>query len=612
MERYLMSSPTQLKSLDEADEGIHMAQYSQQQQMQSDIDDDEGTIDMAEYAQSHEAEETSWWDAAKEAGVQAASGLGQAFTYPLDILKMAMIGEGLSVTDELEDAFVKAGKPFDKNKYIQTVMQQGEFIPTQELLERTIDNKFGTNIGNPKTKTGKFFNKLFFLGGITKGKGLTKAGVKKGAKAGLAGATTTAVLREAGAPEIVSELAGDVAGGVASLEKSARKFTAEQQNIIDIADKYGLPLMELMIEDVPKGSPKISRRRKRAFEKELGMSTNEAINEIVEGKIPISKLRGQGKDLEVLEDEAYEKATTLARANPNKLKTTGLLADIDREIARIKSLAPSPSDAQKSAIKILEGEKTSLTLAKGGSTTEQLINQTKNYNSNVKSIYRKAEYSGVEDEVKNAYAFLNDRIRNTIEQQSVMPVIEAHRAANIIHGQNASLARTEGHLLKAFPNGEFNAKKLNQVLNNKGSGAQLRKDIGDDGVRQLREIAEYGDRAQKATTQYTNSAKHKFKIGDWGPLAGFLLSKAPAVTATAVVVKPMWDYVRGWALTRPVAREVYGNILRNAAKGSFENMAKDFATLDKEISNEFGSLDDFMKQGIQDLNMYIPGEEDED
>jgi len=624
-----MSLPAQNLPIEEEDEGIDMAAYSQQRQAADEAEQYEGTIDMAEYSKSKEAEEATWWDSLKEAGVQSAAGLGQAFTWPLDVLKIAMVGEGLTDIDELEDAFAKAGKPFDRNKYIQTVMQQGEFIPTQELLERKIDENFGTNIAEPKTKTGKFFNKLFFLAGLTRGKGWGKA-----AKAGIAGATTTAALREAGAPEFVSELAGDVTGGLATLEKSARTFTAEQKRIIDVAEKHGLPLMEFMIEDTSGSSAKISKSRKAAFEKDLGMTTDEAIKKIVEGKIPVSKMRGQGKDLEVLEDEAYEVATKLAKEHKTPIDTSEIISDIDREIARIKSLAPSPSTAQEASIRILEEEKRKLSApakkgkqildaqgnpiestssAKGKSASaEQLIQQTKNYNSNVKGIYKKAEYSGVEDEVKNTYAFLNDRVRNTIEKQGGKELVEAHKAANTIFAQNASLARTEGLIAKAFPNGEFSAKKLNQVLNNKTSRAQLTKDIGEDGVKELRQIAEYGERAQKATTQYANSAKHKFKVGEWGPLAGFVLAKVPGVGVAALAAKPMFDYFRGWALTRPVARKTYANILKNAANGSFSNMGKDFATLESEIIDEYGSLDDFWKQGINDLQMYRPGEEDED
>lgn len=620
-----MTAPPLVKPLDEEDEGIDMAQYSQQKKAADKVEEYDETVDMAEYAKSQEAKDATLIDHLREAGEQTIAGIGQAFSYPLDFLKLAMLGEGLTDIDELEEAFEKAGKPFDRNKYIKTVMEQAEFAPTQELLERTIDKNIGSTFAEPKTATGKAFNKFFFLTGLARGKGLGKA-----TKSAAVGTATTAALRAAGAPDIVSELTGDVTSGIASIEKEARKFTHEQQRIIDIAEKQGLPLMEFMLEDTTASSAKISKKRKAAFEKELGMSTDKAIEMIKEDKIPITKLRNQGYDLEVLEDEAFQKATQAAATHKTPIDITETLNDIDREIARIKSLAPSPSAAQEAAIRVLQEEKaklsapsstgTQLLNAQGNpiggaakaqgklSTATEVVQQTRNYNSNVKGIYKKAEFSGVEDEVKNAYGFLNESLRKRIETQAPKEVIDSHRAYNTIFGQNAALARTEGLLAKAFPDGKYSAKDLNRVLNSK-QGNILRRDLGEDGIKELRQIAEYGKRAQDATTQFVNSSKHKFKASEWGPLAGFLLAKMPVVGGAVVAGKPMLDYVRGYVLTRPVARKAYANITKNAANGSFKNMAKDFKIIEDEIIKEYGSIDDFMKQGIHELELYKEGEE---
>lgn len=600
MERFLMTAPMTQFDEDEDLEGtIDLENYSAEQELA----DEEGTIDLEDYSKSQEAEEASWWDTAKDAGIQSGLGLAQAFTWPLDILKVAMVGEGLTDIDELEDAFAKAGKPFDRDKYIKTVMEQGEFVPTQELLERQITKHTGVDL-EPKTKIGKFLNKLFFIGGLSRGKGVGKA-----LKSGVAAATTTTGLREAGAPEIVSELAGDLAGGIAGIEKQARKLSPEAARIQKIADKHGLPLMELMLKDEIPSGPKITAGRKAAFEKEIGMTTEDAIAKVVEDKIPISKLRAQGQDLNVLESEAYDKAKALAQSKPNPIKTDQIVSDIDAEIARIRGRAPSPSDAEEAAIRILEKEKNVLSKAKAN--PEQLITQTQNYNSNVKSIYKKAEFSGVEDEVKNAYGFLNNSIRNTVEKEAGKEIRDAYDVANKIFGQNASLARAEGLISKAFQNGDYSAKKLHQVLNSK-QGAVLRRDIGEQGVKELRDIAEFGSTAQKATSQFANSAKHKFQVSEWGPLAGFLLAKVPLAGVAAVATKPFFDYVRGYLLTRPAARTVYRDIVKNAANGSFKNMAADFSKLEGMINKEFGSMEDFMNQGMQELQFYREGEEDED
>ncbi len=573
-----------------------------------DADDESETIDLAKYRDSKEAKEASWWDSAREAGIQSVLGLGKAYTYPADVLKLAMLGEGLSDIDDIEDAFKKEGKEFDRDKYIRTVFQQGEFIPTQDLLEQQVQKKTGIDL-EPKTRTGKAFNKLFFLGGLSKGKGLTKEGIKKGAKVGATGAATTAALRETGAPEVVSELAGDLAGGAASLSKQTRKLSPEAKRLQDVADKHGLPFMEFMTKDELPTYPKITKGRKAALEKKLGMSSEEAIKKIISDEIPVTKLRTAGWDLEALESEAYEGVKKLAKKYPKPLNTDQIVVDIDREISRIKSLAPSPSDAQMAAIRILQNEKDSLEIGKANA--QQLINQTQNYNANVKSIYKRPEFSGIQDEVKNAYGFLNNSIRNNIESQAGKEVTDALKAANSIYGQNAALARTEGMIQKAFKDGKYSSKKLSQLLDSK-QGAILRRDIGDKGVKDLREIAKYGEQAQNATAQFANSAKNESVVGKWGPLAGFLIAKIPPAGVAAAYAKPFIEYVKGWVLTNPAARTEYANIMKNAAKGSFKNMAKDFATIESEIVNEFGSVDEFFKEGMRELQLYREGEEDED
>ena len=151
-------------------------------------------------------------------------------------------------------------------------------------------------------------------------------------------------------------------------------------------------------------------------------------------------------------------------------------------------------------------------------------------------------------------------------------------------------------------------KKLNQVLNSK-QGSFLRRDLGKQGVKELQDIATYGTRAQKATTQFANSSKHGFNVSQWGPVAGFLMAKVPPAGAAAALAKPMFDYVRGWVLTNPAARTVYSGILKNAANGSFKNMTGDFAKLEKLIVDDYGSVEDFFKQGIYDVEFY---DDDED
>jgi len=102
--------------------------------LQQDEDAEASAIDMKEYASSPEAEEATWWDVAKDTFVQPILGTLNAFTIPADVLKIGMMAEGLSGVDELEEAYKKAGKEFDKNDYIKKVAETSQYIPLCQYL----------------------------------------------------------------------------------------------------------------------------------------------------------------------------------------------------------------------------------------------------------------------------------------------------------------------------------------------------------------------------------------------------------------------------------------------------------------------------------------------
>lgn len=592
-------------------------------------EDADGVIDMKDYTDSGEAQEASWWDLAKDVVVQPALGIASAYTWPASVLKMGMVGEALSDIDELEEAYKKEGKEFDKSKYIQEVSNSSQFIPTQELLEDIFTAKTGISL-EPKTATGKAINKFFTLASLARGKGFGKEALKKGAKAGATGVATTETLKAAGANETAAEFTGDVASGFTeAFKKSPRVFSKEVLDLEKTAAKHGLPFPEYLTKEAAElAGPKISEARKAALQKNLGMTSEEAINKVIEGELPISKLRQQGADLEVLTNEAYDKSMKLAKQNKTKASTQDIIGDIDSEIARIKKNAPSPSDADRAAIDILETEKQRLTsappknknpiLGPNGqpinppstkrlpkeATTEELIQQVKNYNSNVKQLYKRPEFSGREDAVRSAYAFLNNSIRNTIEAHAGSDVRKSMKAADALFGEVAKLDRVEALITKSFANGDYNPKKLSQLLNSK-QGLIVRRELGDKAVNELQEIAKYGERATNATNQLAKSGKYAFEVGEWGPIAGFMFAKMPKAAGILLAAKPMANHIKGYLLTKDATRTVYRDIMKNAANGSFKNMQADFAKIEKEIYKDFGSMDEFIQAMEEDLDFYV-------
>jgi len=617
---YLLMNP-QFKDDDEDLGAIDLDSYSQEQDQMSDDDLNNSSINLDEYSNSPEAQEASWWETTKDVAIQGIRGTAQAFSWPMDVLKLGMMAEGLSDIDELEESFAKAGKPFDRDAYIKTVTGLGEYIPTQGFFEEAIQNATGINL-QPTTKTGKFVNKAATVASLTKGSGLSKL------LAGAAAGGTTEGLKALGVNETVADISGDVVGGgTQALKKGARVFTKEAEALRKVADKHGLPFYEFMTKP-PGGiiTPKVAKARELAIMKELGVNSEQAAKAVLEGRIPLAQLRSQGFNLSQLEKDAYQKVETLAAAHKKPIPTKDIVSDIKKEIATIKKTAPSPSDAEKTYMSILEDEAKALTLepkkqavilGPNGQplnpqskaripkeiSAEELIKQHKNYNSNVKGIYRKPEFSGREEAVRNAYAFLNNSVRNTLEKEGGSDLANSFKEANHIFNQRSVIKRSEALIDKAFVNGEYNPKKLSQVLNSR-QGEILRRDIGDKGVNELKEIAQYGEKAISHTDQLLKSPKFAKEALTWGTLAPFILGSTGKMTGMLYVAKPIAERIKGYLLSRPATRTAYNHIIKNAAKGSFKNMQAEFSKLNELVSDEFESPDQFIKQIMDDLEVY--------
>ena len=576
------------------DDIVDLDSYSQEAQAEDYASD----VDLEDYASSQEAQEASWWDVAKDVIIQPALGFAQAFTWPADVLKIGMVGEALTDLDELESAFEKAGKPFNRSEYVKSVSDQSQFIPTQKLLEDTFSAKTGISL-EPKSETGKNIRKFFTLAGLLRGKGLGNA-----VKGGAVGAGTTAGLKAAGVNETASELLGDVAAGsIVALSKSGRVLSPEIQELEKTASKHGLPFPEYMTrpkEELVK--PWINENQRMAAQKDLGMSSKEAIEQIIEGKLPIARLKNQGSDLDVITNDAYDYVKDLASKHKAPVPTSQIVKDADSEIARIKSLSPSPSDAEKAAINILETEKFIFKKATQESP-ERLIQQIKNYNANVSQIYRKPAFSGVEDEVRGAYAYLNNSIRNTIESEVGTDARQAMKTADALFAEKSKLDKVESLIEKSFINGDYNPKKLNSLLNSR-QGQIVQREMGSKAIGEIKDIAKYGEEATKAVNQLAKSSMHLGNISEWGPIAGFLLHKIPKTAGFLLAARPLGNRVKGYLLMRPATREVYRDIVKNAAQGSYKTLAADFAKLNAAISNDFGSVEDFIKSMMDDLELY--------
>lgn len=153
-------------------------------------------------------------------GYQVVGGALKRFTYPLDILKLAGQGEALAELEELDDARIaelkrkfpsapwENFKGIDREKYLQAVQEAGDIFPTQENIERLIEEKTGAPL-TPKTK----FEKLIRLGGSAAA--FRPGDLSQKVTAGVVAPAVAGGLEAANVPEPIAEIGGLAASGVA-------------------------------------------------------------------------------------------------------------------------------------------------------------------------------------------------------------------------------------------------------------------------------------------------------------------------------------------------------------------------------------------------------------
>lgn len=562
----------------------------------------ENVHDLAQEEEQGTVDEASFLETIGDILTQGGLGYLKAYTWPLDILKLGVLSSGLEGLDELESAAEKSNIPFDREEYLSSLFKQSQYIPTQELAEQGVEELTGLSL-QPKSEIGKFTKQAVNLFKLSPGSVVSKA--TKGA----AGAGATQALKATGVPETAAEVIGDFGTLVPGklIEKTAKTIPQAAKAAEQTAQKHTLPFLEYMVrEREPIVTGRLFKQTERNLSQQFNTTADEALKKIVRNEIPISRLRERGVNLDAFGEHAYKTTERLAQGRTQVIPTKDIVKNIDAEIARIEGLAPSPSDAQKASIKVLEQERDALKVAKP--TSQQMINQHKNYNADVKGIYRKPEFNGKEEEVRKTYEFLKDQLVKSVEAHGQKDVANAFRASNKIWHEKSKLDQTQKILSKAFPGDQYNPKKLDKLLNSR-DGKFLRRNLSKSAIQDIEEIAKYGKEAQEKMARFIDlrSPAVLNEVRLWGQLAPLIFSPSKLKGTVLSLGPALSKRVQGEFLTRPAVRDTYKLTLKHASEGAYDLLRKDFGKLETQITKEFGSIDNFIDKSMEDLEIF--GEE---
>lgn len=588
-----------------------------------------------EISEEPEEEKGFWQSVASNPLTQSILGLAKRVTAPLDLLKLLTTGEALTDLDELEDAFKKAGKPFDREDYINKVFEASQYFPTQQLAEDLVKEHTGVSL-EPKDTFSKLVrnaSEIFATGP----KGLLKKPAKQVAKraaGGVGGAVVGEGLKKAGVPESLADLLSYSLGGAAGASKKPFKLEGEQAALQKTAKKHELREFGGLQREKPSGKAVVTPQSQKKATEELAESSKKAIDKVIADKIPIAKQRAMGIDLQDAYNKAYDSANKKAASFDSAANAAAkakkpaveidlqpMLDKIKKKISSIRKSAPSLSPSDKAAISELKKQYKALTLPTKKNppiygpqgqvlnpsptkrspkkiSMEQGLDQYKNFNEEVNGIYRKPEFSGKEEVVKNIYGEMKSDLLDVIDKASP-DVGKDLRFANKIFHETSKLNQVEGLVSNAFANG-YNPKKLRTILGGKHNRAFLERDLGKGAVKQMLDIANYGAAAEKKVLSVVKNPKTLADLAsEMTPLkASLLFAKGTAglpVVLLHDIPKSIVQRAKGALMLSPKTRQSYSDFLKHSVSPESASFKKASQNLNKAIEEEYGSEKEFLK-----------------
>lgn len=565
-----------------------------------------------------EPEESFWQKVVSNPVTQTILGAVQGLTAPLDILKMFITGEGLTDLDELEEAYRKQGIPFDREDYIQKVFQLAEYVPTVSGAQKLVEEKTGLDLG-PKDTASKILRTGTEI--ATSGPaGLAKQGAKQlavqGAKrlgTGVAAAGAGQIAKELGVPEPAADIGSYILGGIANARKQPLPLGPKQAETKAFAEKHGLRKFGGLEGEKPLKNAVSPKSNITEAAQELSETSKKAIEKIIADKIPVAKQRAMGIDLREAYTKAYAKSNNTAKAIDSGNKTgainlDSLATNIKDKIKNIQNSAPSLSPSDQVAIKELKKQYKALTDKNATTniytgkkiTAEQALDQYKNFNEEVSGIYRKPEFTGSEEVIKNLYGELKSDLINSIEQSSPELAKEL-RFANKIYSETSKLDQVTKLTEKAFEDG-YDPNKLNKILGSKRNRQFLERDLGKDAVKEIQDIAKYGMQADKYVLKAIKEPKTVAQLAaELTPAkAMLLLAKGAALTKMIPILgydlgKTIAQRAKGAMMLSPKGRHSYSEFLKHSISPESAAFKKASRDLSQAIEDEYGSEKEFLE-----------------
>jgi hypothetical protein len=417
-----------------------------------------------------------WYKELARTLYQIPSGIAQAATYPLDIVAGistygAMNEEEL---DELERAFEKAGKPFDREQFKQGILEESQNFPTQSNLERMIEEKTGLPL-TPQSGLQKGLKFASSAGKITPGTLSQKV---------VGGATAEGVneaLQAAGVPEGISEVAAFPAGMVAGAKSPAVSLGKATK-------PSGLPVRKFesvkSMEKVPESKiSKINENLEKDFK---------GIADKIFEESPIYDVQSAMKEGPLYKQnvvESFEQVQNLANQLPETISSKDITKRLESSISPKRSKGFMDSEADSAYKKVVEDLIKKSPEESEALSAGQLVEQYRKNNAELSKLFEPGQSKAYNAGKAEAYLDYNKAIAETIED--LYPNSEfstLFKDSNKKWAQIKDAEAIDSYLDKVFEGGKVNFKEARKAIEGKSLAHSMERSLGKKGYQDFKTL----------------------------------------------------------------------------------------------------------------------------
>jgi hypothetical protein len=498
---------------------------------------------------------------------QIPSGISQAVTYPLDLLHAAGLGEALDPLEieRLQEISKREGIPFDEEQYRKTVQSASEYFPTQSNAERIVEEKTGLPL-TPKTKTQKLIKLGSSAGKFSPGSASQKAAAAVTAPA------VSGTLQAAGAPEIISDLAGLTLSGVAGAVTPK----------ISVAKTKPSGLTARRFEKV-REPREVSAKRFTKINETLEKDFKEISDNII-SKSPAEKTRQnliENPSFKSEIRENFKKVEDLAEAIPEKINTDTIKKTLIENALKKKGTGFAPSEYDKDYRKFIVDFVKETPSQEIGSV--DLVRQYRKNNKSLSEAYDPVRSRAFNRAKKDALLEYNKAISDVIEKK--FPDSQFSNLFKENNKQWSEIMDVEAidKFMDDLFSGKVNFKKGERFFENENMARPFKRALGEENYKAFEQLMK--DLMQtEVPMRMLKIAKQKGLKDLFQTAAAYIVHpKLGHAKAGIDVTKKTYNAIKNALLDKPQLSITWKKAVDDLKKGNFSEAEKNFLMLDSEV-----------------------------